>query len=194
MTSLDAFGAKIVVEKPLIDYLDPTLKLSYEPAPPSITIRSIMSTIASSRAPQLTVSIHEDITLEDVARKMRMVEQTRMLHRLVFSVIIAIPSFVLAIVYGSLVAKDNKSKRYLLEPMWAGNASRLEWALLILATPVMFYPANVFHQRSAKEIRALWRRGSRTSILRRFTRFGSMNLLVRVAFVRDYPECITNMS
>jgi cation transport ATPase len=153
-----------------------------------------MSTIASSRAPQLTVSIHEDITLEDVARKMRMVEQTRMLHRLVFSVIIAIPSFVLAIVYGSLVAKDNKSKRYLLEPMWAGNASRLEWALLILATPVMFYPANVFHQRSAKEIRALWRRGSRTSILRRFTRFGSMNLLVRVAFVRDYPECITNMS
>jgi cation transport ATPase len=183
MTSLDAFGAKIDVEKPLTDYLDPTLKLSYEPLPPSITIRSIMSTVASSRSPPLTVSIHEGVTLEDVARKMRAIEQTRMLRRLVFTIIIGIPSFVLAIVYGSLVTKDNKTKRYLLEPMWAGNASRLEWALLFLATPVMFYSAGVFHQRSAKEIRALWRRGSRTSILKRLTRFGSMNLLVRVAFV-----------
>ena len=190
MASLDGFGAAITVDKPLADYLDPILQLSYMPAPPTITIRTIMSTIASSRSPPLTVSIHENATLEDVARNMRMKEQTKMLRRLVFTIIIAIPSFVLAIVYGSLVKKDNASRKYLLEPMWTGNTSRLEWALLFLATPVMFYSANVFHQRCIKEIRALWKRGSRATLLRRFTRFGSMSMLVRVTF----PATASNIS
>ena len=190
MTSLDGFGAVVTVDKPLADYMDPILQLSYIPAPPLITIRTIMSTIASSRSPPLTVSIHENPTLEDVARNMRMKEQNHLLRRLIIAIIIAIPSFILAIVYGSLVKKDNASRRYLLEPMWTGNTSRLEWALLFLATPVMFYSASVFHLRSIKEIRALWKRGSRATLLRRFTRFGSMNMLVRVTF----PGTTSNIS
>ncbi|KAL8950987.1 MAG: hypothetical protein Q9183_007489, partial [Haloplaca sp. 2 TL-2023] len=47
-----------------------------------------------------------------------------------------------------------------------------------MATPVMFFAADVFHRRAIKEIRALWRRKSQVPILRRFYRFGSMNLLI----------------
>ncbi|KAK4690675.1 hypothetical protein P7C71_g6169, partial [Lecanoromycetidae sp. Uapishka_2] len=46
------------------------------------------------------------------------------------------------------------------------------------ATPVFFLAADVFHVRAIKEIRALWRKGSRVPRLQRFCRFGSMNLLV----------------
>lgn len=64
--------------------------------------------------------------------------------------------------------------------MWAGQASRLEWALFFLATPVQFFIADVFHVRAYKEIKALWRPGNQIPILRRFYRFGSMNLLVSI--------------
>jgi P-type Cu+ transporter len=64
--------------------------------------------------------------------------------------------------------------------MWTGNSSRIQWSLFFLATPVMFYSAGSFHRRGLKDIYVLWRRGSRTPVWRRFTQFGSMDLLVRV--------------
>jgi cation transport ATPase len=105
-------------------------------------------------------------------------EQRRLLYRFIFSVAMTIPTFIIAVVYMSLVKDGNPTKTFLMEPMWTGNTSRAVWALFFLATPVMFYSANLFHQRSIKEIRVLWRRGSTTPILKRFIRFGSMNLLV----------------
>jgi heavy metal translocating P-type ATPase len=54
----------------------------------------------------------------------------------------------------------------------------MEWAMFFATTPVMFYGADVFHIRAMKEVHALWRPGSKVSILRRFYRFGSMNLLI----------------
>lgn len=65
-----------------------------------------------------------------------------------------------------------------MTPVWAGSVPRAEWALFIMSTLVMFYGAGSFHRRSIKEIRALWRRGSKTPVWKRFVRFGSMNLLV----------------
>ncbi|KAK5550305.1 hypothetical protein LTR46_011693 [Exophiala xenobiotica] len=62
--------------------------------------------------------------------------------------------------------------------MWTGADTRAEWALFFLATPVMFLAADVFHIRAIKEIRALWSRNSKVPVLRRFYRFGSMNLLM----------------
>jgi hypothetical protein len=67
-----------------------------------------------------------------------------------------------------------------MEPIWVGNASRAEWAMLILATPVYFYSAGHFHKRCIKEIYGLWKKGSRTPIWKRFVRFGSMNSLVSI--------------
>jgi cation transport ATPase len=62
--------------------------------------------------------------------------------------------------------------------MWASADTRAKWALFFLATPVIFLAADVFYVRAIKEIRALWGRNSKVPILRRFYRFGSMNLLM----------------
>ncbi|KAJ8523030.1 hypothetical protein ONZ45_g465 [Pleurotus djamor] len=132
-------------------------------------------------SPPFNVSTHQPPSLEQLARRIHAREQRRLMTRLILSVIIAIPTFIIGIVYMTLVKSDDPIKEYLMEPMWAGNASRTEWALFFLATPVYFYSASLFHKHSIKELSALWRRGSPIPILRRFIRFGSMNLLVSSA-------------
>jgi P-type Cu+ transporter len=44
--------------------------------------------------------------------------------------------------------------------------------------------------RSLKELRALWRRGSRVPVWKRFVRFGSMNLLVSAGVTVAYISSI----
>jgi P-type Cu+ transporter len=177
MSSLVKFGNQVTVEKPLTEN-DPILRLTYQPSVPSLTIRTIISTISECNSPPFNVSIYKPPTLEDRARAMQKHEQQSILYRLLFSVVVAIPTFILGIVYMSLVPSSDATKAYLMQPIWTGNTSRIQWALFFLATPVMFYSAGMYHMRSLKEIRALWRRGSRTPVWKRFVRFGSMNLLV----------------
>ncbi|KAF8272042.1 hypothetical protein EI94DRAFT_1718882 [Lactarius quietus] len=157
---------------------DPVLRLTYEPLPPAFTIRDIVSAIVSSSSSPFKVTLHKTPTLEDRARLLQAKEKRSLLYRLGFSIIVAIPTFIIGIVFMSLVSSQNPTRIFLMEPMWSGNASRLQWSMFFLATPVMFYSAGIFHRRSLKEIYALWRRGSRTPIWKRFLRFGSMNLLV----------------
>jgi cation transport ATPase len=82
------------------------------------------------------------------------------------------------IVWMTLVPEENRIRMFLEQPMWAGSVARAVWALFFLSTPVMFCVADVFHKRALHEIRVLWRKGSSVSVLRRFYRFGSMNLLI----------------
>ncbi|KAG7091931.1 hypothetical protein E1B28_008323 [Marasmius oreades] len=177
MASLEKLGSSITVTKPLNDSSDPLLTLSYEPKPPMFTIRHIIDAIVS-QSPEFTVKVYHPPTIEERSRNIRLREQRRLLIRLIATVIIAIPTFILGIVYMSLVKPHDPVKMYLMEPMWAGNVSRLEWALFIMATPAMFYGAELFHRKSIIEIHVLWKRGSTASFLERFTRFGSMPLLV----------------
>ncbi|KAJ6539303.1 HAD-like domain-containing protein [Mycena capillaripes] len=177
MTALEALGSRVVVTNPLTSHLDPVVTLSYEPDPPSFTIRSIIAALESSNSPPFEVTIHRPPSLQERAKAMHSREQRRLLFRLLFTVVVAIPTFVIGIVYMSLV-KDGPTKEYLMSPMWAGNTARSTWALFFLALPVMFYSAGLFHRRSIKEIRALWKKGSKTPVYQRFIRFGSMNLLV----------------
>ncbi|KAI0068680.1 heavy metal translocatin [Artomyces pyxidatus] len=176
LASLGRLGSEISVEKDLT-LQDPIVRLTYQPAPPSFTIRTIVEAITSSNA-AFNVSIYTPPSLEDRAQVMQVREKLSLLYRLVFAVIVAIPTFIIGVVFMSLVRKGNASKDYLMQPMWSGNASRIQWALFFLATPVMFYSAGSFHRRSLKELKAFWRRGSRTPVWKRFIRFGSMNLLV----------------
>lgn len=177
MAALKPFESHTSITKPLTSYTDPILTMSYTPSA-SLTIRTIIAAIASAKSPPFKVSIYRPPTVEDLTREMQKREQTHLLNRLFFSVIVAIPTFIIGIVYMSLVKDGNSTKAFLMEPMWTGNTSRAVWALFFMATPVMFYSANLFHRRSIKEIRALWRPGSTTPMVKRFTRFGSMNLLV----------------
>ncbi|KIJ20002.1 hypothetical protein PAXINDRAFT_126360, partial [Paxillus involutus ATCC 200175] len=178
MDALQKLQPQISITKPFSDYTDPVIEILYEPAPPDFTIRRIISSIISADPTSFKASLHRPPTLEQRTRSMQLREQRTLLKRLLFTFVIAIPTFIIGVVCMSLVPSGNQTRDYLMEPMWNGNASRIQWSLFFLATPVMFYGAGLFHRRSIKEIVALWRNGSTTPIIKRFTRFGSMNLLV----------------
>lgn len=179
MSAISSFGDRLTIEKPTTSHTDTIISISYLPSPPTFTLRHIIHAISSSATPAspFTVTIHHPPSLEDRARNMQQREQWHLLERLIFSVIVAIPTFIIGIVYMDLLPSSNPRRIWFEEPMW-GNAARAVWALFFLATPVMFYSAGTFHRRSLKEVWALWRPGSRTPVWRRFVRFGSMNLLV----------------
>lgn len=164
---------------------EPILKVTYTPRQPSVTIRTILSTIERAN-PAFKPSIYHPPSIEDRSRAMQSHERLRLLSRLLFVLAVAIPTFVIGIVFMSLVSPKNRIRMYLEEPIWAGRVSRIEWALFIMTTPVMFYGTDVFHVRAVKEIRALWRPGSRVPISRRFYRFGSMNLLISAGTMVAY--------
>lgn len=178
MSAVEDFGHRITVIKPLTSITDPIVRFSYQPDIPSFSIRTIITSIAASGSPAFRVSVFHPPTLEELSRAMQLREQRHLFFRLLFAFIAAIPTFIIGIVYMTLVKDGNPTKAYLMQPMWVGNVSRSEWALFFIATPVMFYSAGVFHRRSIKEVYALWRPGSPTPYLKRFIRFGSMNLLV----------------
>lgn len=156
---------------------DPTMTITYIPAPPDFTIRDIVS-IVDSLNELFRTKVDHPVPTEQRAQEMKKREQRRLLKRLLLCFLTAIPTFLIGVVWMSLVPSSNKVRMFMEQPIGSGKASRSEWALFILATPVMFLAADVFHIRALKEIRALWRRSSTVPILRRFYRFGSMNLLM----------------
>ena len=155
----------------------PILKLTYTPDPPSLTVRSILTAINEAND-SFNASIYHPPSIEDRSRAMQLHERRRLLSRLLFVFATAIPTFIIGIVFMSLVSSENSVRRYLEQTIWSGSVTRIEWALFIMSTPVMVYGTDVFHVRAMKEVYALWRPGSRVPILRRFYRFGSMNLLI----------------
>lgn len=165
------------------------LEAQYKPK--DLTIRQIIATVQSIEQ-ALTINIYRPRTLEERAREIHSGERRRIIYRLILSAIAAIPSLIIGIVFMSLVPEDNPSRIYLMKP-WA-NVSRVQWALLIIATPVYFCAADMFHRRAIKELIALWRPGSPTPIFRRLYRYGSMNLLIclgtSIAYFSSIAELI----
>ncbi|KAG9767488.1 heavy metal translocatin, partial [Aureobasidium melanogenum] len=165
---------------------DPRVKITYQPDPSQgVTVRHFISTIRSVD-PTFTVDVYHPPTLEERSRRLQHHERWAILQRLVFTGIVAIPTFVIGVVYMALVPKRNPTRVWLEEPMWAGNATRMEWVLFIMTTPVMAFGTDLFHRRAYKEIWAMWRPRSTTLILRRFYRFGSMNMLISVGTTVAY--------
>jgi copper ion binding protein len=170
------FRDSMVVENPLT-LQDPKIRIRYKPSPPDLTVRRFINTISSTHE-AFSAKIWHPPSIEERSRAMQHHEQRRILARLIFTFLVAIPTLVVGVVYMSLVPASDSTKMWFEEPVWAGNVSRTEWALFIMTTPIMFFGADFFHTRAFKELRALWRPGSRVPILRRFYRFGSMNLLI----------------
>lgn len=67
----------------------------------------------------------------------------------------------------------------------------MEWVLFIMAIPVYFFAADLFHCRMLSELVALWLLGSKTLILRRFYHFGSMDMLISLGTTVAYFSSIT---
>lgn len=175
LNSLKSLSGVTVEEK--LSQKSPIIKITYIPHPPSLTVRSILSSINEANS-SFRASIYHALSIEDRSRAMQRHERRRLSTRLIFVFAAAVPTFIVGIVFMSLVSSENPIRRYLEQTLWSGSVTRIEWALFITSTPVMFYGTDVFHVRAMKEIHALWRPGSRVPILRRFYRFGSMNLLI----------------
>ncbi|KAI4254340.1 MAG: hypothetical protein LQ352_003158 [Teloschistes flavicans] len=155
----------------------PTIKLNYTPVPGSINIKTIVCAIDQVHE-QFSTRVYHQPSVEDRSKTMQAQEKRKLLWRLLLCSFAIVPTFLIGVVWMSLVPATNVVHQYLAKQAWAGTVTRTEWALFILATPIMFLAADVFHLRAIKEVRALWRPMSRVPILRRFYRFGSMNLLI----------------
>ncbi|KAK4147418.1 E1-E2 ATPase-domain-containing protein [Dichotomopilus funicola] len=171
----------------------PILKLTYTPNAPGFTIRTILAAIEASD-PGFTASVYHPPTLEERSKQIQRQHRRQILFRTIFTGIVCIPSFVIGIVYMSLVPHTPDGAKHFLMKSWVSGISRAQIALFIMATPVYFFAADLFHRRAIKEIRTLWRRGSRVPLLQRFYRFGSMNTLMSlgttIAFISSVSQMI----
>ena len=172
----EAYPDDVVIEQPP-SQVEPIIRVSYVPNAPHFTIRSIIATI-DAIDPNFRTNMYIPPSIEQRSHVMQKHEQRRLIIRLLFSFIVAIPTLLVGVVWMSLVPSTNNVRRFFEQEVWAGTVTRADWALFILATPVFFLAADVFHVRAIKEIRILWRRGSKVPVLQRLYRFGSMNLLV----------------
>ncbi|KAL2755564.1 hypothetical protein ACRALDRAFT_1043306 [Sodiomyces alcalophilus JCM 7366] len=188
--SLAAFKPDVeILSEPTME--NPKVKIKYVPDTPTLTIRRILSAIEATD-PAFQASIYHPPTLEERSKAVTARYQRQLLLRVIFSLIVAIPTFIIGIVYMSLLPNSNPGKRYLMSP-WVSGLSRIQIALFILATPVYFFGADVFHIRAIKELINLWKPGSRTPILRRFYKFGSMNLLISLGTTIAYISSVSQM-
>ncbi|KAJ3530216.1 hypothetical protein NM208_g9424 [Fusarium decemcellulare] len=178
-----------IVQEPTVQ--NPIIRLRYTPKAPNFTIRHILRAIEAADE-SLKTSIYHPPTLEERSRAIRAKHQRALLYREVLTIVFAIPTFVLGIVYMSLLPDSNHGKMYLMKP-WTSGLSRLDIALFILATPVYFFAADVFHVRAVKEVRTMWRSNSRMPVIQRFYRFGSMNMLVSLGTSIAYISSVAQM-
>ncbi|CAK7225022.1 hypothetical protein SBRCBS47491_005750 [Sporothrix bragantina] len=169
----------------------PIIKLKYVPEAPAFTVRHILAAIEASDS-ELTAAIYHPPTLEERSKIIQAKHQRQIMYRVIFTGIVCIPTFVIGIVYMSLLPSTDAGRMYMMMP-WASGISRSQIALFIMATPVYFFSADIFHVRAFKEIRSLWRRGSRTPFLQRFYRFGSMNTLMSLGTTIAYVSSVSQM-
>ncbi|KAI9843948.1 MAG: hypothetical protein M1837_005989 [Sclerophora amabilis] len=186
------WGTKIQIKK-LPTVYDPILEIAYVAQAPDFTIRHILASLSAIDS-KLRLSIHHPPTLEESSRKMQVRERRHVLFRLCLSLLAAIPTLVIGVVLMNLVSSTNPVRQFIMQPMWAGQVTRAEWALFISATPVYFLAADAFHRPALRELWALWRPGSKTPILQRFYRFGSMNMLMSLGTSIAYFSSIAELA
>lgn len=139
---------KVTIDRPPT-LKDPVMRVCYSPLPPDITIRHIIATINSVDS-SFNAQIYTPPSIEQRSEAMQRREQYRLLTRLVFSFMVAIPTLLIGVVWMSLVPASNRVRRFFEQEKWAGTVTRADWAMFIMATPVFFLAADVFHVRAIK--------------------------------------------
>lgn len=192
LESLRRCAGEVRIEKPL-SRVDPILNISYTPKSPEFTIRHILAAISATN-PALEASVYRAPTLEERSRRINAHEQQRLLVRTALSIAVAIPTFIVSTVLMDLVSSENSARQFLMQPIWSGTVERGDWATFLMATPVYFLAADVFHRRALRELHALWKPGSPTPILQRFYRFGSMNMLMSLGTSIAYFSSVAQLA
>ncbi|THY35458.1 heavy metal translocatin [Aureobasidium pullulans] len=172
----DRFGNHVRINEEC-SVTSPLLKLRYQPQPPTLTLRHIIDTI-NAVDDEVQVSIFNPPTLEQRSREIHAAERRKILLRFTLSLVTAVPTFIIGIVYMTLVNHENGGRRYLMQHIWAGTVSRADWALFIMGTVIYFFAADIFHIRSLQGIYLMWKPSSKTPLSHRLLRFGNMNMLI----------------
>ncbi|KAI5275426.1 heavy metal translocatin [Aureobasidium subglaciale] len=172
----DHFGNEVTIEEEC-STTRPLLKLSYQSRPPNLTLRHVMKVINEVDA-EVQAAIFNPPTIEQRSREIHAAESRKILLRFALSLVTAIPTFIIGIVYMTLVDHENAGRKYLMQQIWAGTVSRAEWALFILGTIIYFFAADIFHIRSLQGIYLMWKQSSKTPLSHRLFRFGNMNMLI----------------
>ena len=164
----------------------PILNITYKPSQSSgLTARNFISVICAVDA-NFRVSLYKPPSLEERSRNLQHKERWYILRRLLFTGIVAIPTLIIGVIFMMALPRSSPLRMWADTPIWTGSVMRAEWALLIMTTPVMFYGTDMFHKRAFKEIWSMWKPKSNVPLLRRFYRFGSMNLLISAATMVAY--------
>lgn len=170
------FDAEVTIDEEC-SMANPLLKLSYQPQPPTLTLRHILEVI-NGLDTEVQASIFNPPTIEQRSREIHAAERRKILLRFVLCLVTAIPTFIVGIVYMTLVNHENAGRQYLMQNIWAGTVSRADWALFIMGTIIYFFAADIFHIRSLQGIYIIWKPSSRTPLSHRLFRFGNMNMLI----------------
>ncbi|THW67728.1 heavy metal translocatin [Aureobasidium pullulans] len=172
----DRFGKDVTIDEEC-SVTSPLLKLRYQPQPPTLTLRHIIDTI-NAVDDEVQVSIFNPPTLEQRSREIHAAERRKILLRFTLSLVTAVPTFIIGIVYMTLLNYENGGRRYLMQHIWAGTVSRADWALFMMGTVIYVFAADIFHIRSLQGIFLMWKPSSKTPLSHRLLRFGNMNMLI----------------
>jgi cation transport ATPase len=163
-----------IIEFTPVTLNDPVTIVRYKPSPPRMTLRVIFAALESLG---FKPSLEKSPSIQERSRRLQATEQKHILWRIIAAIIIAIPTFIIGVVYMTFVPGHSSGRMYWETPIW-GNASRDVVALFFLATPVQFVIAYHFHHRAFHRLLSLWRSGSGVPVWKRFVKFGSMDLLI----------------
>lgn len=189
VNSLTELQGIVGVDQPTLS--TPIIKVTYIPKSPKLTVRRIMATIEAADE-AFRASLYHPPTLEQLTHQMHTKQQKQIISRLVATFLTAIPTLIIGIIYMTLVPHHDPVRMYLMRP-WISGISRAQIALFILATPVFFFGADVFHRKAIKELYALWGPNSTTPVLRRFYHFGSMNMLMSLGTTIAYVSSVCQL-
>ncbi|KAF3939006.1 hypothetical protein ABW19_dt0205327 [Dactylella cylindrospora] len=185
MEAAESINSSLVsIVKPLTTLKDPTISIRYTPQP-DITARKLIEKLEAID-PAFKVSVKPVQSLEDRSEQVHRAEVRRIAIRLAISVVAAVPTFVIGILFMSLLPKENKYRLWSEKPIWKGNVTVSEWSLLIISTPVYFFAADLFHVRAIQELRGLWSKKNPKPVWKKFLKFGSMNLLMSLGTTIAY--------
>ncbi|CAN6673466.1 copper-transporting ATPase [Trichomonascus vanleenenianus] len=177
---LESIADLVQIESP--PTLDrPKLIITYNTG--TTKLRDIAKRITET-SPQFKVSVVHPPTVEQRSIELAKKEKDAIAWRMGLAVIVAIPTFIIGIVAMQLAPKTSHFHTYFEYAIGPGSVTRGVWAMFVLATPVYFCAADIFHRKAIKEVKSLWSRNVPWS--RRIFKFGSMNLLMSLGTTIAY--------
>jgi cation transport ATPase len=151
----------------------PIIALTYTPSN-SANIRTILADI-DALDPAFTSQIVIPPSISSRSAQLAQKELNSLLIRLVFAFLFVPPTLLVAVIVPTFLSPTHPLRVSLSEQI-LGQASKGDFVLWALSTPVQFFVGHIFYKRAFKSLRSVWRDGRSWSD--RLISWGDMNVLV----------------